>query len=232
MRNHTKSGRAELKLLHLLPRTKIIQNNLSDPKAWQRCAKGHPQSKRAFPALPALRLRCGVEYNCLALWNFLRNTGGRGHMGWEKPHPRDSRSSLWPSSPGPGMAKLGGPWPLHFQSPSSCSTPSSLPSPLVGAPLLPWSLRHMALLAPCRADMPQGEKPPHRSFLNCEKMLSVLRVCLWNSIKGKSSYSCGLVYVFRLTFIILFLESDLNSWLLLLILSFFSSLGSLKCSLP
>lgn len=173
MRNHTKSGTAELKLLHLLPRTKIIQNNLSDPKARQRCAKGNPQSKRAFPALPAPRPRCGVEYNCLALWNFLRNTGGRGHMGWEKPHPRDSRSSLWLSSPGPGMAKLGGPWPLRFQSHSSCSAPSSLPSPLVGALLLPWSLRHMALLVPCRADMPQGEKPPHRSFLNCEKMLSV-----------------------------------------------------------
>lgn len=127
MRNHTKSGTAELKLLHLLPRTKIIQNNLSDPKAWQRCAKGNPQSKRAFPALPAPRPRCGVEYNCLALWNFLRNTGGRGHMGWEKPHPRDSRSSLWLSSPGPGMAKLGG-----------RALAPSLPEPfLVFRPLLP-----------------------------------------------------------------------------------------------
>ena len=127
-----------------------------------------------------------MEYNCLALWNFLRNTGGRGHTGWEKPHLHDSRSSLWPSSSGPRMAKLGGPWPLHFRSPSSCSAPSCLPSPLVGAPLLPWSLRRMALLVPCRADTPQGEKPPHRSFLNCEKMLSVPRVLSMEQDQRKS----------------------------------------------
>ena len=91
-------------------------------------------------------------------------------------HPRDSRSSLWLSSPGPGLARLGGSWSLHF---CLCREPFCMSCPL------PF-LESMACdsLMNCRAD-----RPPHGSFLSWQKMLSVPQALSGEEDQRKASTS-------------------------------------------